>query len=149
MAGDHQRRSPPTLTAARETSRSPACESDSRWTAAACARTVPLTIDEAVEAAALQLHPDTRRKASTAMRAAALREELEWAVEDATTDLDFARDYQRHMPHPGTTAADYLNRWVNVSPASRCFLDHGTEHETCHDRSSPSRLHRDAFDART
>ncbi len=49
------------------------------------------------------------------MRAAALREELEWAVEDATTDLEFARDDQHHMPHPGTTAPDYLNRWVTVS----------------------------------
>lgn len=80
----------------------------------AYARTVPLTLAQAVEATDLQLHPVTHRDAPPTMRDAALREELQWAVEVATTDLAFARDYQRHMPHPGTTPADYLNRWVSV-----------------------------------
>jgi GNAT superfamily N-acetyltransferase len=76
---------------------------------------VPLTTTQAVAAVDLQLHPRTRRDALPAVRAAALREELEWAIEVATADLAFARDYQHHMPHPGTAATDYLNRWVDIS----------------------------------
>lgn len=62
------------------------------------------------------LHPLTHAWASEAERHAALREEFEWELGDATHDLGFAQGFMEHQPVPGARAEDYLNRWRAVSP---------------------------------
>ena len=47
-------------------------------------------------------------------RLEALREELEWWVEVAGGDLDYARDYRRHQPQSGAPAERYLDRWLQA-----------------------------------
>jgi GNAT superfamily N-acetyltransferase len=68
-----------------------------------------------VAAADAGLHPRIRSWVPDAnARLEALREELEWWVEVAGADLEYARDYRRLQPQSGAPAERYLDRWLQA-----------------------------------
>ncbi|HEX6854264.1 MAG TPA: hypothetical protein VF204_03100 [Streptosporangiaceae bacterium] len=74
-----------------------------------------LTLDDAARVADLTLLPQVRSWVSHDQRLAALREELEWPVTTAVTDMDFARGFAAAQPRSGQPARAYLNRWIDVA----------------------------------
>jgi hypothetical protein len=73
------------------------------------------TVDEVVQVADTGLHPLVRAEIPQSDRFAALREELEWAVTTAVTDMEFARGFAAAQPQSGQPAEAYLNRWLTVT----------------------------------
>lgn len=74
------------------------------------------SLEAAVVAADVGLHPWVREVVPEADRRAHLREELAWAVDVATSDLAFAASYAARQPQSGQPPAAYLDRWLEVAP---------------------------------
>ncbi len=73
------------------------------------------TLDALAEVADAGLHPCVRARVPQAERFATLREELEWALTTAATDMEFARGFAAAQPQSGQPAEAYLNRWLTVT----------------------------------
>lgn len=73
------------------------------------------TLDALVKVADAGLHPWVRSLVQQEQRLAALREELEWAVTTAATEMDFARGFAAAQPQSGQPAEAFLNRWLTVT----------------------------------
>lgn len=74
-----------------------------------------LTLDDVAGVADLTLLPQVRSWVPRDQRLEALRDELEWSVTTAVTDMDFARGYAAAQPRSGQPARAYLNRWIDVA----------------------------------
>jgi GNAT superfamily N-acetyltransferase len=74
-----------------------------------------LTLDDAARVADLTLHPQVQSWVPHDQRLEALRDELEWSVTTAVTDMDFARGFAAAQPRSGQPARAYLNRWIDVA----------------------------------
>lgn len=74
-----------------------------------------LTLDDVARVADLTLLPQVRSWVPEDQRLAALRDELEWSVTTAVTDMDFARGFAAAQPRSGQPARAYLNRWIDVA----------------------------------
>lgn len=67
-------------------------------------------------AAADDMLPDaTRYAVDFEARRSALSEELSWWLEVPAQDVEYARSFHAHMPVPGATDRDYLDRWLPMS----------------------------------
>ena len=77
--------------------------------------TFVLTLDDVARAADRALLPQVRSWVPEDQRLAALRDELEWSVTTAVTDMDFAREFAAAQPRSGQPARAYLNRWIDVA----------------------------------
>jgi len=73
------------------------------------------TLDELVQVADAGVHPWVQARVPQSDRFAALREELEWALTTAVTDMEFARGFAAAQPQSGQPAEAYLNRWLTVT----------------------------------
>jgi len=74
-----------------------------------------LTLDDVARVADLTLLPQVRSWVPQGQRLGALRDELEWSVTTAVTDMDFARGFAAAQPRSGQPAHAYLNRWIDVA----------------------------------
>ena len=74
-----------------------------------------LTVDDVARVADLTLLPQVRSWVPRDRRLGALRDELEWSVTTAVTDMDFARGFAAAQPRSGQPARAYLNRWIDVA----------------------------------
>jgi L-amino acid N-acyltransferase YncA len=74
-----------------------------------------LSLDDVARAADLTLLPQVRGWVPRDQRLEALRDELEWSVTTAVTDMDFARGFAAAQPRSGQPARAYLNRWIDVA----------------------------------
>ena len=74
-----------------------------------------LSLDDVARVADLTLLPQVRSWVPGDQRLEALRDELEWPVTTAVTDMDFAREFAAAQPRSGQPARAYLNRWIDVA----------------------------------
>lgn len=72
-------------------------------------------LDDVVQVADQTLHPLVRERVPKAIRLAALRTELTWALSTAMTDLEFAEGFAAAQPQSGQPPEAFLNRWVAVA----------------------------------
>ena len=76
----------------------------------------------ALASANIGLHPWVKQHVSEQERLGALRDELSWAVDVATKDMDFATGFAANSIDRGAAPTEYLNRWFDVDGGLRVLV---------------------------